>query len=139
MDTNMKIQFVHNRDVVFKFSSANRIENPSLLLAKGGETIAMEEVPLDMFQQITKEHILSCFIGKALCSKKDNYNKKIGRNIATARMKEVDLEVVAIENYLDQNDRPVREVTLVELGTTHTYLLQHKEGNDKVHFIQYER
>lgn len=128
----MKLQFVHNRELTFKNKELK-------LLTKGGETIAMEEVPLDMFKQITKEHVLSVHVGKALCSKKDNYNKKIGREIATGRLKEIELDVAGIQEYLDSNDRQVREVILVEPYTENTYLLQHKEGNEKVHFIQYER
>lgn len=128
----MKIQYYHNRP------RGIRVEFGELIIddfptARGGTTIAMEEIPVDMFNEMTPDHTLECFVGKAKCSNKDNYNKKTGRNIAVGRMKEIALSVLAVST----NENGTREVVLQD-GTGSQYTLIHKEGTNTVRFIDYE-
>jgi hypothetical protein len=115
----MKITFHHHR-----------------INAKGGTTVAMEEIPVDMFREMTTEHALEVIVGLAKCSKKDNYNKKIGRSIAKARMTSVDLQVVGVANWHRPDDREVREVVL--RGEAGIFTLRHTTGNKTVHLMEYE-
>lgn len=118
----MKITFHHSRP---------------RLSAKGGTTVAMEEIPVDMFKRITEDHIVEAKLGLAKCSKKDNYNKKIGRNIAKARMIDVELEVLAMAEWIRPDERPVKEVVL---GTPDGVILalRHTAGNKTVHLLAFE-
>jgi hypothetical protein len=121
----MKLQYYHRR--LFDCN----------LSPKGGTTVAMEEIPVDMFAQITNENVLEAFLGTAKCSLKDNYNKKLGRRIATARLKSQELEVLAVSHWQKEDDRSVKEVVLKnQLGQIIT--LRHTSGNKSVHIVAFE-
>ena len=118
----MNVQYYHSR-----LSDDN--DN---VLATGGTTIAMEEIPVELFKQISVEHVLECAVGKARCSDKDNYNKKVGRNIAKGRMKNVQLAVNMVGTHPDGTI----EVILSDIEG-HQYTLVHKEGASTVRFVDY--
>ena len=143
----MKIQYYHRRKNIQKnprtisvphdlgsdsFSGYSKIVCDTEIGAKGGTTIAMEEIPVDMFKQLTADNILLCQVGKAECSNKDNYNKKVGRNIAQGRMKEVPLFVESICII----PKDTIEVILQD-QTGHQYTLILKEGASTVRFVNY--
>ena len=68
---------------------------------KGGRTYAVSKVPVQKFevgQQVEIE------IGEAICSEKDSFNKKIGRELAQSRMNKVILEVSRIVYTKDRVD-----------------------------------
>lgn len=80
------MQFFHVR----KYSS-DTIKDSYSLLAKGGETFALIVPPaLTGRTQIT--------LGRAKCHPDDNYNKALGRTIASRRLQLVDATVVVGDN-----------------------------------------
>lgn len=118
----MNIQYNHQRQETYTgpyFKGTN--------IARGGITIAMEAVPVDMFLEMTVGDQLEVEVGKAICSKKDNYNRKIGREIAKGRMKNVILDVVAASK---------GEIVLFD--GTNQYTLVLSATGKKVFFLSYE-
>jgi hypothetical protein len=93
-----KIQFHHKRSVskyVFNLGDITNIK--TVLSAKGGTTLALQVPSLEQFNSFniidTTEDgweyrlpTIELDVGLAKCSDEDNYNKKIGRQIATGRM-----------------------------------------------------
>lgn len=69
----MSIQYFHNREVLPSGQFAPR----------GGYTIAVEF----LFHQIKQDGDCLLNIGAAYCHPEDNYNKRLGRVIASGRMK----------------------------------------------------
>jgi|GEM_PF-6203956 hypothetical protein len=121
----MNIQFFHARFA--RFRKDGEIE----LSARGGETIAMEEIPVDMFKELQLGDQLEAKIGKAACSVKDNYNKSIGRKIAVGRMKDEIFDVAAI---YEQGEE--KEVVLLKDGCQ--YVLKLLAGAKRVYFMDYQ-
>lgn len=80
------LQFNHDRN----FTSKGEFQ------AKGGRTIALEVPSTEEYDSFKVLSEGECFpssitlkIGIAECSKKDHYNKKLGRNISVGRMRNV--------------------------------------------------
>lgn len=119
----MKIQYFHDR---------------LILSPRGGNTIAMEIIPVDMFHNIDMDNVLEVAIGVARCSIKDNYNKKIGRSIATARLKNIELELLQSGEWEDENGRQIVEKILVDTVTGNVFTLRHKSGNELVRLVAFE-
>lgn len=95
----MKIQFHHKRiKKVFMVDLGNgSMMGGKQLQSKGGTTIALQ-VPtieqFDAFEIFPKDHwgfysSIELDVGIAKCSSEDNYNKKLGRNIAKGRMQTI--------------------------------------------------
>lgn len=119
----MKLQYFHDR---------------LILSPRGGNTIAMEIIPVDMFHNIDMDNVLEVALGVARCSIKDNYNKKIGRSIATERLKNVELELLQSGEWEDENGRQVVEKILVDTVTGNVFTLRHKHGNELVRLVAFE-
>lgn len=98
---NDRIQFCHDRAVkndrpfegepgYFHFEI-----NP-----KGGRTIAVEVPTIEEFAVLSPslKNPVPVKIGIAVCSKKDLYNKKVGRELSVSRMKEVNFYVTKSEH-----------------------------------------
>jgi len=117
----MNIQYSHQR--VFSKFATIAIE----VLPHGGITIAMETVPVEMFLEMQVGDQLEVEVGKAVCSDKDNYNKKLGREIAQGRMKNVILDVIV---------KTDSEVLLTD--KTNHYCLRLSSTGKKVFFLDYE-
>jgi hypothetical protein len=126
----MSIQFCHVRKFIPRFD-LERYSYLSELDAKGGETIAMEEVPAWLLDKVETGDFFTKKIGKAKCSDKENYNRKVGRELAESRMKPVVLTVIS-----NQDFHGVRILILID-DQSNLYELQKKLGHDKVRFIGY--
>lgn len=96
-----------------------------MIEAKGGRTIALEVPTVEEFKAFTpslKNPIL-LKIGIAECSKKDHYNKKLGREISKGRMKETYFLVTLVSE---------TEVQLSGAGLT--VVLRKHPNTDRVYF-----
>jgi len=98
---------------------------------KGGTTVAMEEIPVDMFRELETGTVLEAQVGLAKCSLKDNYNKKIGRAIAKSRLTNVEFIVIATSIWESEHGVQNKEVILKH--ENNYFLLQHTSGNKTVH------
>lgn len=124
----MSIQFCHIRKFIPQFNLCN-FTYESVLSARGGETIAMQEVQPWLIEQLKVGDFFTKLIGRARCSDKENYNKKIGREIAKSRMKPTVLTVISSKDFSG-----VRVVILSD-DKNNLYVLQKKPNCQKVHFI----
>lgn len=95
----MNIQFHHKRTVIKAyFDYLDKLGIITKIEAKGGTTLALEVPTVEEFDnfKITDPNkddysisTIELKFGSAKCSNKDNYNKKLGRNIAKGRMQTV--------------------------------------------------
>lgn len=86
------IDFLHHRTSIIKKEESSGAYK-LIRSATGGTTFAVEKIKIKNFligEKITLK------VGFAKCSEKDNYNKKLGRELALNRMKEVKFEVTRI-------------------------------------------
>lgn len=120
----MNIHYFHNRKYDKTDKWCYRVS------PRGGQTIALEVVEPWLFQQLKLGDTLEKRIGKAVCSTDDNYNKKMGRDLAVSRLKLTKLEVTAVINR--DTDREI--VTLRDAEGSLYYLRKHKE---QIHFEDY--
>jgi hypothetical protein len=85
-----RVQFCHDREWYYSYLSTFLLVDP-----KGGRTIAVEVPTVEEFFALNPslKMPVPVKIGIAVCSKKDLYNKKIGRELAVSRMKDVNFYV----------------------------------------------
>lgn len=126
----MNIQFCHVRKFIPKFD-LETFSYLSVLDARGGETIAMEEVPAWLLGKVETGDFFTKKVGKARCSDKENYNKKVGRQLAESRMKPTVLTVLS-----NQDFRGVKVLILTD-DQNNLYQLEQEIGQTKVRFIGY--
>lgn len=81
-----KMQFVHYRIPSFQKDEFGFSCYRNGIKARGGQTIAMTELTCWFVNSLQEGEFFSKLIGKSVCSKKDNYNKKIGRELALNRL-----------------------------------------------------
>ena len=126
--SNMNIQYVHNREY-----QEDHLDRYNLVLnSRGGETIAFEVPEPWVIEALTIGDFLTKLVGKAKCSDEDNYSKKIGRELASSRMKATVLTVVRLENYGE-----LRSAVLQD-SKGHKYYIEKAPNYTKVHFTLYE-
>jgi hypothetical protein len=128
--SNMNIQYVHNREFekdIYEFDYRCPV-----LLSRGGETIAFEVPEPWVIEALTIGDFLTKLVGKAKCSDEDNYSKKIGRELASSRMKATVLTVVRLENYGELR------TAVLEDSKGHKYYIEKAPNYTKVHFTLYE-
>lgn len=124
----MNIQYVHNREY-----QEDHLDRYNLVLnSRGGETIAFEVPEPWVIEALTIGDFLTKLVGKAKCSDEDNYSKKIGRELASSRMKATVLTVVRLENYGE-----LRSAVLQD-SKGHKYYIEKAPNYTKVHFTLYE-
>jgi hypothetical protein len=93
------IQFCHKRK--YKYSlKPEGLQNE--LLARGGVTAALDLTDLSVIRnQIKDGDVIKIKASMAVCSDKDNYNRKVGRNIALGRLKLTQFNVKQVsEKYI---------------------------------------
>jgi len=71
------------------------------ILPKGGLTVAVEGMNYEIFQQsffnlLNKDFTLTVKIGFAICSDKDSFVKKTGRELALSRLEEFQIKPIAL-------------------------------------------
>jgi hypothetical protein len=106
----MNIQFCHKR--VFEFNMY-RFDSPKQYSAKGGLTIAMQELTSWFVNSLQEGEFFVKAVGAAQCSTKDNYNKKVGREIASQRLKQKQLTVDRVVVLIVRGTQ-VKQVELVD-------------------------
>ena len=117
------IQFFHKR----LYKNIQKLGGMSKQLdARGGVTFALDVLPLSQnLADLRSGESVMLSAGIALCSKKDNYNKKIGRNIAKGKLQSKSFQVV------DINDK---YISLELGGLLFTVLI----FGQKLHFVSVE-
>jgi hypothetical protein len=120
----MKINYFHVRDY-----------NGFLVAPRGGTTLAMEQIEGWYFDTLEVGTFFEKSIGKARCSKKDNYCKKVGRELAVGRMKTTRLTVIAV---VDEPSRNTRVVALRDSKDNSLYLMRKKAGTSRVYLSNYD-
>lgn len=79
------IQFCHKRKYKLTLNASGSLQDS--LLAKGGVTAALDLSDVAANKDSMKEgDVISVKVALAICSDDDNYNRKIGRNIALGRL-----------------------------------------------------
>ena len=83
--------------------------------SKGGLTIAVEGMDLEVFKQsfmnlFNKDFSVTVRVGFAVCSDKDGFVKKTGRELAFSRLKETQIKPIAVVK---------NELMFVIVGTKH--------------------
>ena len=79
---SMSIQFKHVRD----FFNTNN----------GGVTVAVDLGDSNLSTLNIDESINTVKVGVAICSEKDSFQKKVGRELSTSRLKTLDLKVTKV-------------------------------------------
>lgn len=92
--------------------------------AKAGETIAMEPIQGWVVDTLNQGDFFEKKIGTAKCSDEDNFNKKIGRDLAQSRMKSKKLTVISNDNYTK-----VRILVLEDTDGDRYFLYRYKNAN----------
>lgn len=102
--------------------------------SKGGETYALEEMSLEAFEHLASgpDKKISLKIGMAICSRKDNYNKKLGRWIAEGR---ATLAMFKVMKVYTQHVTNHQTMVLHNEDTQLTIIFEKKHGSRKVHFV----
>lgn len=120
------IQYYHNRVYHFTeyFAEVGGL-SVDRAKAKGGKTIALEVFEPWLFDQLVVGDFLEKRVGIARCSYDDNYNKKIGRELAASRLKLRKLTVMQKMNDL-----------LVLLDEYGNYYVLRKTKSGKLFFIE---
>lgn len=87
------MQFFHYRKPTYKKDPLGFSVYQDGVSAKGGQTIVMEELKSWFVNALSEGEFFTKKVGKARCSDKENYNKKIGRELALSRAKVITLTV----------------------------------------------
>jgi hypothetical protein len=122
----MNIQYCHVRKFI-----ACPFDYEVELSAKGGQTVAMQELELWFVESLKAGDFFTKLAGQAKCSDKENYNKKTGRELAKSRMKATVFTVQENNDY-----GGLRELILKD-DKNNSYVLQKRPDHNKVHFIGY--
>lgn len=122
----MSVIFHHKRN--YCFNKLGEVET----FALGGETIAMEEIQPWLLECIDVGDFFEKKVGKAVCSEKDRYNKKLGRELSLKRMKVRKFTVLRI-GFLNNK-------LIIDLSDDENfkYRLVKHNNCDSVFFIDYE-
>jgi len=127
----MNIQYCHVRKYIPDLNAYNS-KYECVLSATGGETVAMQELEPWFVESLKPGDFFTKLVGKARCSDKENYNKKVGRELAKSRMSPTILTVLSNSDYGN-----TRVLILVD-SKKNMYELHKKATNAKVHFLGYE-
>lgn len=124
----MKIQYYHYRiiKVVDKYPEIGGLQK-EVIEPKGGKTFALEVPPAWFLESIKVGDFFEKKLGSARCSDEDNYNRKVGREIAHSRMKPKKLTVVNIVELPNQ-------INYVLSDSSNYYLLKKNSGG-RVYFL----
>jgi hypothetical protein len=130
----MNIQFCHKR--VFEFNMY-RFDSPKQYSAKGGLTIAMQELTSWFVNSLQEGEFFVKSIGVAQCSTKDNYNKKVGREISSQRLKQKELTVDRVV-VLTIKGSQVKQVELID-KESNMYIIRSKvdDNNGVARFVNF--
>lgn len=90
------MQFFHYRKPTYKKDQFGFSIFQNGISAKGGQTIVMEELKSWFVNSLSEGEFFAKKVGKARCSDKENYNKKLGRELSLSRAKVVTLTVQKI-------------------------------------------
>jgi hypothetical protein len=105
---------------------------PYEVAPKGGETIAMEAIEPWHLDQFEVGNFFTKKVGVARCSDEDNYNKKVGRELALSRMKDTVLTVIDFKDYGEM------KLAVLEDNKGKQYIVEKRPNFKRVHFVSYE-
>ena len=88
----MSTLFTHNRNGIVGNDFSLSLD------PRGGLTVAIEAPHTEVIKQIQVGESFDQKVGIAKCSTEDNYNKKIGRELAVSRMKSTNLKCVEVQD-----------------------------------------
>lgn len=125
----MNTQFHHKRN--YKAVMTDDFLVKVEVEAKGGVTVALESIPSWFLDQLKVGDTFEKRVGKAHCSKDDNYSRKSGRELSESRMKLIKFTVESSSLF-----GMTRIVTLID-NDSNRYTLCSKQGSKNAHFIEY--
>ena len=98
----MKVQFLHKRSIMSKYNG------------KGGTTYAVGIIGNleNEKDQLTVGRNIGFQVGIAKCSPEDCFNRKIGRELSTSRLKLITLKITSITKSLKEDGSIATRVTL---------------------------
>ena len=98
----MKVQFLHKRSIMSKYNG------------KGGTTYAVGIIGNleNEKDQLTVGRNIGFQVGIAKCSPEDCFNRKIGRELSTSRLKLITLKITSITKSLKEDGSVATRVTL---------------------------
>ena len=101
--------------------------------AKGGETVVMQELKSWFINSLNEGEFFTKLVGRAKCSDQDNYNKKIGRELSSSRMKMIKLTVIKILIFSN-----IKEVELID-EENNKYIIQSRveDNAGNARFVNY--
>lgn len=119
--------FLHLRNIVMKKNKKGKIG--AFTHGRGGKTVAMEPVLSWVLEAMSLGDFIERKVGKADCSLKDLYCKKVGRQLAESRMKTKKLILVDKVLHKDWASFVLQDLA----GGDHYMMVVHK--NVKVAFF----
>lgn len=132
----MKLQFNHHR-IIIKKCEINFCESnlPLQFEPKGGITICMESLSSWFVNSLEETDFFEKKVGKAYCSSKDLYNRKVGREISLNRLKATRLTVNKVIKY-PMSSMIVRYVELIDSNGSR-YKLRTEDNQGHARLIEY--
>lgn len=132
----MKLQFNHHRMITKKCDQSFCEANINLNFEpKGGITVCLESLQSWFVNSLEETDFFDKKVGKAYCSSKDLYNKKIGRDLSIERLKNTRLTVNKIVKFT-MSSMTVRHVELIDSKGSR-YKLRTESDQGMARFIEY--
>jgi len=101
----MSIQFSHYRNSISRYNG------------KGGTTFAVEINQTDA-KNYNIGDCVNISMGIAKCSDKDCFNKKIGRELSSSRLKNIEFNVISIRKSLDMKNSKISTRIILKADNT---------------------
>jgi len=127
------MQFFHLRVPNFVPDAFGFSHHQQGVKARGGQTIAMQELTSWFVNSLQEGEFFVKSIGKCRCSDKENYNKKLGRELSSSRMKATKLTVNKVLIFSG-----TKEVELID-EQNNKYVVQSRieDNSGNARFIKY--
>jgi hypothetical protein len=127
------MQFFHLRVPNFVPDSEGFSHYQRGIKARGGQTIAMQELTSWFVNSLQEGEFFVKSIGKSRCSDKENYNKKLGRELSSSRMEATKLTVNKVLIFSG-----TKEVELID-EQNNKYVVQSRieDNSGNARFIKY--
>lgn len=126
----MNLQYYHARKYISKHCPECSCDYERQLLSRGGTTIAVETIQKWVLESLKIGDSIEKRVGKAYCSDKDNYNKKIGIELSSKRTKLTKLTVERILTLMNP-------IVVFKDSEGNLYTIIGTPKSDKARFVSY--
>ena len=106
-------------------------QNYSFFVSPDKYTVALEVIEKEWFECLLPNHTIILKVGIAICSKKDQYNRKIGKQLSESRMMYKEFRCTDV--LIKENGRTINLVN----NEGHICQIYIKAGNRRAFFIYY--